>query len=453
MQYLVEDFGAKGDGITNDRTAIQAAIDACEKNGGGVVILSGGKTYISGYLLLKSNVEFHLETGAVLKATSDLGDYYPLSNGGVIHPHESGLPSYMNCEYAGRPFHAFIYAKDAENVVISGHGSIDGNEEIFYGTDAGYHIEGSYYPRIPLLLLEAVKHLSVQGVTLRNCAFWTLHMVGCQDVWIDGIRILNNLRMANSDGIDPDHCKNVRISNCHIECGDDAIVLKNTADFNSYGPCENITISNCTLISTSAAIKFGTEGEQDFRNILVENCVISASNRGISIQVRDCGRVENVIFSNLSIETRCFSYQWWGRAEAICITSLDRKPGVRHGKVRNIVFKNINCTGENGILVYGTEDNPIEDITFDEVHMTLEKTSKWDIGGYDIRPCELEDKFPKRDSGKVAGIYIRHAKNIKTENFSVRVTDNMQPYYLGDVVAEDTGDSLLTVNDTLHTAR
>ena len=450
MKYYVDEFGAKGNGITNDRVAIQRAIDTCANAGGGMVVLSGGKTYISGYLLLKSNVEFHLESGAVLKATSDLTDYYPLANGGVVHAHESGLPSYLNCEYAGRPFQAFIYALGEENVVISGHGTIDGNEEVFYGMDAGYHIEGSYYPRIPLLLLEDIRHLTVKGVTLANCAFWTLHMVGCNDVLVDGIRVLNNLRMANSDGIDPDHCKNVRIVNCHVECGDDAIVLKNTADYRKYGPTENVVISGCTLISTSSAIKFGTEGEDDFRNILVDNCCISESNRGISLQIRDCGNVENVTFSNITIGTRRFSYQWWGRSEAICVTGLDRKEGVKHGKIRNVLFQNINCTGENGILVYGTEDNPIEDIVFDRVCVNLKKTSRWEVEGYDIRPCELENKFPEKENKKIAGIYMRHVKQAEGRNIRVKVEESMQPFYLGDMSAEHTEGLSFTVNNRLY---
>lgn len=430
MRYYVDEFGAKGDGCSNDRMAIQAAIDACAAAGGGTVVLSGGKTYISGYLILKSNVEFHLENGSVLKGSSDFNEYYPLTNGGVIE--KRGVPSYLNCEYAGRPFHAFIYAVGEKNVVISGHGTIDGNEEMFYGTDAGYHIEGSYYPRIPLVLLEDISHLTVKEVTLANCAFWTLHMAGCRDVLVDGIRILNNLRMANSDGIDPDHCKNVRISNCHIECGDDAIVLKNSADYNQYGPTENVTITNCTLISTSSAIKFGTEGEADFRNVVVDNCCIYDSNRGISLQIRDCGNVENVVFSNINITTRRFSHQWWGRAEAICVTALDRKPGVRHGKIKNIRFHNINCIGENGIVVYGTEDNKIEDITFSGVNLHLEKRSKWPVEGYDIRPCELENKFPEKETGKISGIYVRNAENIVTDGLRITIADSMKEFVKGE---------------------
>lgn len=431
--YDILKFGAAGDGVTNDAAAIQAAVDACSEAGGGVVLFPGGRVYNSGSVVLKSNVEIHLEPGAVWKASDRIEDYYPLRNNGQITAHESGLPSYLNCEYAGKPFHAFIYALDQENITISGQGTIDGNESIFYGHDSGYHIEGTYYPRVPLLLLEAVKHLTIRDVRLVNCAFWTVHLVGCEDVLIDGIRLLNNLRMANSDGIDPDHCKNVRISNCHIECGDDAIVLKNSGDYKKYGACENIVITNCTLISTSAAIKFGTEGESDFRNVLVSNCTIQKSNRGISIQIRDNGNVENVVFSNLCIETRRFSHEWWGRAEAICLTALDRKPGVKAGKIRNVLFQNINCEGENGIFLLGSEDNYIEDVTFDNVSLVLDKKSKWTVEGYDKRPCQGEGAI----TTPISGIYADKVRNVQFKNVKIRKKEGILPYYKEDVTLLD----------------
>ncbi|HIX15865.1 MAG TPA: right-handed parallel beta-helix repeat-containing protein [Candidatus Hungatella pullicola] len=432
--YNILEYGAKGDGVTNDAKAIQSAVDACSQAGGGVVLFPGGHVYNSGYVILKSNVEVHLEMGAVWKASDHLEDYYPLRNNGHITAHESGLPSYLNSEYAGKPFHAFIYAYQEENICISGRGTIDANEKIFYGDDSGYHIEGSYYPRIPLMLLEAVNHLTITGVKLINCAFWTVHLVGCQDVLIDGIRLINNLKMANSDGIDPDHCRNVRISNCHIECGDDAIVLKNSGDYKKYGPCENIVVSNCTLISTSAAIKFGTEGESDFRNVLVTNCCISRSNRGISIQIRDCGNVENVIFSNIRIETRRFSHEWWGRAEAICLTSIDRKPGVKAGKIKNVRFQNITCEGENGIFLRGSDDNFIEDISFENISLVLEKNSKWEIEGYDIRPCQGDGNLRR----KICGVYGEYAKNLTFKNVKVEARESILPYYDKEMEFKDT---------------
>ena len=431
--YNIMDYGAMGDGAANDAPAIQKAVDECSQAGGGVVLFPGGRVYRSGSVVLKSNVEIHLEPGAVWKAWDTIEEYYPLRNNGRITVHESGLPSFLNSEYAGRPFNAFIYALEEENITISGQGTIDGNESIFYGDNSGYHIEGTYYPRVPLLLQEAVNHLTIRDVRLVNCAFWTVHLVGCNDVLIDGIRLLNNLKMANSDGIDPDHCKNVRISNCHIECGDDAIVLKNSGDYKKYGACENIVITNCTLISTSAAIKFGTEGESDFRNILVSNCCIHRSNRGISIQIRDCGNVENVIFSNIRIETRRFSHEWWGRAEAICLTALDRKPGVKAGKIRNILFRDITCEGENGIFLLGSSDNYIEDVTFDHIRLVLDRKSKWEIEGYDKRPCQGDGEIRTM----ISGIYVDKARDITFQDVKIRKKEGILPYYREDVTLLD----------------
>ncbi len=386
MVFNVLQFGAVGDGTTNDTASIQAAIDACRAAGGGQVMLPGGRTYRSGALVLCSNLELHLEMGAVLKGSDSLEDYR-LFSGNASAPQKRSVPSYVNCEYAGAPTHYFLYARDCENLAITGFGHIHGNEEIFYGEVTPWHIEGLFYPRAPMLFLENVSHLTIQQVTLEKSAFWTVHMVGCRDVLIDGIRILNNLLMANCDGIDPDHCQNVRIANCHIECADDCIVFKNTAAAMQYGPCENITVTGCTLTSSSAAIKFGSESEALFRNIIIENCIISHTNRAISLQLRDPGSIENVIFHNLVIQTELrYPHVFWGAAEPIAITVFKRKAHTQVGRISGIHFSNIRCHSENGILLYAEKEGDITDITFENISVTLQKVTDYDAGYHDLRP-------------------------------------------------------------------
>ena len=187
-----------------------------------------------------------------------------------------------------------------------------------------YYVTGNFYPRPTVIYVEKSNNITFKDVTIVDAPFWTLHPAGCDDVLISHIRILNPLDVANSDGIDPDHCSNVRIIGCHVTCADDCICLKTSKGNAEYGPCENIIIANCTLISTSAAIKIGTEGVGDFRNVIVDNCIISRSNRGLSIQIRDGGNVENVTYSNCIIETRRFCPDWWGTAEPIVITTFNR---------------------------------------------------------------------------------------------------------------------------------
>lgn len=423
--YYVHDYGAIGDGLHNDAPAIQAAIDACFANGGGRVVLSGGHVYRSGTLVLRSHTELHLEADAILKGSDFLTDYNYFGQGSVT-PEKITVPTYENCEYTGQPTLFFLYAKDCEHVSITGEGTIDGNEEIFYGAVTPWHIDGSFYPRVPLLFLENISHLTITQVTLTGSAFWTTHMVGCEDVLIDGIRILNNLRLANCDGIDPDHCKNVRITNCYIESADDCIVFKNTESAMKYGACENITVSDCTLISTSAAIKFGTESEAPFRNIRVKNCNIRRSNRGISLMLRDSGHIEDVVFSDINIETRMFSKEhWWGEAEPIAITAVKRKPETAIGYVRNVSFENINCIGENGILLYGDESRNLTDIRFNNINLQLVKKTRWPKNNHDLRPCMME---PSIIEGSLNVIFARNVASAVVENLSVSVSDEMKEY-------------------------
>lgn len=436
MTYNILDYGAVGNGLTNDTKALQRAIDDCHMQGGGRVYVPGGRTYRTGTIVLKSYVELYLEQGAVIKASDNLDDFrlsvensdgnkgtFKSDVGKQINESREQMPSYANSDYSGKPTLYFLYAKDCDYVSITGFGKIDGNEEIFFGKMTLWHIDGAFYPRMPMIFLENITHLTIKEVTLTNSAFWTVHMVGCRDVLIDGIRILNNLRMASSDGIDPDHCQNVRIANCHIESADDCIVLKNTQDAMEYGSCENIIIANCTLMSTSAAIKIGTESESAFRNIVVQNCNISKTNRGISLQLRDGGCIENVLFSNINIDTRHFSQEhWWGGAEPIAVTALPRKKTTKLGHIHNVRFENINCCSENGILIYGDNQDSIHGLAFHNITLHVMIKTNWRRDYHDLRPNHKVDVV----TDQLYAIYARNATNVKFSNFTLEIEDALQ---------------------------
>ncbi len=425
MDFDVLSYGARGDGRSDDALFIQKAIDCAAEAGGGRVVLDGNRVYFSSSLILKENVELHVAAGTVLKATDRIDDYFHPNRGEKDRGVDvSGTPVTL------KPSYAFIYGYKAHGAVISGRGIIDGNCYAFVKRVSEYYVTGDFYPRPTMIYIEASDHITVRDITLRNAPFWTLHPAGCNDVLISQIRILNPLDVANSDGIDPDHCSNVRIIGCHIECADDCICLKSSKGNMEYGPCENIVISDCTLISTSAALKIGTEGTGDFRNVVVRSVMISKSNRGISIQIRDGGNVENVMFSGIMIETRRFAPCWWGSAEPIAISSVNRDENTESGTIRNVLFENIYAKGENGVFIYG--NGKIDGVKFRNVNITLGSSSKWEKGVHDYRPGVGTDIL----SDGTYGFFSKGAKDVSFEDCSVAWLDDVSKTKRDDFLVE-----------------
>ena len=394
--FNIYDFGAKGDGKTYDTNSIQRSIDLCHKEGGGKVVIPSGK-YLTGSIILKSNVELHLMNGAILSASSD-----------ITH-HKHG---------------AIIYAKNAQNISITGFGVIDGNHESYVVEEIQYHMSGSSN-RPQMILFWGCKNVTISDITIQNAPEWTIHPVGCENTLIRNIKIFNNLKMANSDGIDPDHCKNMRIVGCTIHCADDCIVFKNTDRGREFGPCCNITVSGCNLVSTSSAIKFGSETVDLFKNIIITDCIINASNRALGIQLRDEGSVENVLFHNIIIETRRFYDRYWGRAEPIWITNIPRNNKIKTGHIKNITFSNIIAKCENGVFVQGTNEGDVSDICLENINLEIDKKSKWDGGVYDRRPAPTDSLI----HDKTNGLRIDTAHNIHLKDIKVSWGENVQSYY------------------------
>lgn len=410
--FNITDFGAKGDGSTLDTAAIQKAFDACTAHGG-TVIVPAGKRFLFGSVEMKSHTELHLEPGSELIGSPRIEDYTAAAFPGASDADRRG--------WAG------LVANNAENISITGTGTINGNGKA-YIAERNNNIYRMSRRRPFLSSLHKCRNVTIRDVTLLDSANWALHLTACEDINIDGIRILNDLRLPNCDGIDPDHCRNVRISNCLIQAGDDCIVLKNRAEAEGEGPTENVTISNCILCSTSTAIKIGTESFDNFRNILVTNCVVRSSNRGLSIQLRDSGNVEDVLFSNCFVETRHFDPNWWGRSEPIYVTAIHRNPGSKLGRVRNVRFTNIVCRSENGVFVAGSSDSPIENLALDNIDISLAHSSKWPGGIHDRRPCMSPDTAfgiaPELDAGLAKhptnGVFMEHTRDTILRNVKVK---------------------------------
>lgn len=404
--------------IAGAQTArIQTAIDEVRDAGGGKVVLESG-TFLTGTLRLYSHINLHLEQGAILKASDKPKDFIDCENAGGLYGVSQG---------------AFIIeAMDCEHISITGLGCIHGNGLAYmdgWRSPEGEYIRKHKEWRPRGIGFTSCKHVTLKDFTFRESASWTIHFTGCEDVLAQGLHILNRLDIGNCDGIDPDHCRNVRILGCHIEAADDCIVLKNTIEHTDKGPCENIVISNCTLISTSAAIKLGTESSGDFRNILVDNCIIQRSHRGLAIQLRDDGVIENVSFTNCIVETRRFHPLYWGRGEPIYVTAVPRNDGDKAGTIRNIRFFNIRCRSEGGVFIQGTEDAPIENLSMESVAVEMINRSRWEGGHHDLRPTH-GDEHGGLEEHKIHGVFIKHARDVYMRRIRTRWIDE-RPDFAG----------------------
>ena len=405
---LITDHGARADG-SDATTAIQAAIDAAAAAGGGRVVVPAGRRFRCRRLHLRSAIEFHLEGGSALECIVDHADYT-------------------------RDPRFWFHAQGAHDLSITGTGTLDGRGEAFM-REHGRYIHVGRFERPMAMAFEDCRHLRIRDIRIVNSPDWAMRPIGCEDVVISGVTILNSLKIPNCDGIDIDHSRRVCISDCHIESADDSICIKTRGEYANYGPVEDVLVSNCTLISTSCAVKIGTETCQDIRRVLFSNCTIRGTNRAIGICHRDAGTLSDISFDHLAIETRLFHDKWWGKAEPIYLTSVPRTHGAALGACERIRFRSITAVAENGCFVMGSAANRPRDVLFESVDLTWRRATTWPLGAYDIRPCPPETvpvggvpEGERTDWGMVnrrpnAGVYLEQADDVRFRGCRVRWQD------------------------------
>lgn len=412
--YNIRDYGAGLDGEENCAPAVQDAVDACAHAGGGRVVIPAG-LYTAGSIRLKSNVELHLQAGAVLRSSLRQNQITRLDN--------SPAQNNDGC---------FLGALHAENVTVSGAGVIDGQGgRVFFDEDTGDPFHecplrcAAFRPR--LTLFEDVENLTVRDVTFRDAAMWTLHMAGCRHVRITNVRICNDDRGANNDGIDPDCCRDVVISGCVIHTGDDAIVVKTTRNMAAlYGACERIIITGCVLHSRDSALKIGTETHAPIRDILFSDCVIDGCSRAAGIWARDGATLERIGIHHLTGSVRRYAdgrgLRWWGKGEPIFISATPRSAdGGFPGRIRDVSVDHICLDTESCVFIAGEMECPIENIILSDIQLRFRAQGTQPSGLFDEQPS-VHDVY----SHAVPVLYGRYVNGLHTRNFNyIRETPHL----------------------------
>lgn len=386
QQYFdVTKYGAKKDSSAKATAAIKKAIEAAVKVGGGTVYFPAGK-YLTGPIHLKSNITIFIDAGAELHFSDNFDDYLPM-----VESRYEGVDVIS--------FSPLFYAYKAENIAIIGRGKINGHGKKWWDFVEGYkegqprskwqYIFDSLnknillpdnpaqmkrgFLRPPFIQPMYCKNILIEGITITNSPFWTVNPEFCENVTINAVTIFNP-PSPNTDGINPESCKYVHISNCHISVGDDCITIKSGKDGpgrTKAMPAENYTITNCTMLSGHGGVVIGSEMSGGVKKIVINNCVFDGTDRGIRIKttrgrggvVEDI-RVDNIVMKNIRDQAIVLDMEY---AKVNPEPVSDRTP-----QFRNIRFSNITAYTKQAMFINGLDEMPVQEISLNDVAFEAE---------------------------------------------------------------------------------
>ncbi len=404
--YNILNFGAIADTTVDSREAIQKAIDAAYKNGGGTVVVPPGK-YLTGGIEMKDNVTLKLNAGAVLFGSKNLNAY--TAHNGFNQHGKAITRRYL------------ISIKSAKNVTLCGKGTIDGQGLHYWETQPELPHWIKAKPQRPNALVEVgeSENITITEVTLTNSPNWTCHILHSKDIVVHNIRIINSLFAPNADGIDITGSRDVRVSNCDIKTCDDGIVLKTWKNGKS---CEDVTVTNCTIETLCAALKLGTESYQDYRRIAFSNCAIKAASRLFAIYVRDGCTVEDVAVSNIVGTTKAPLVL--NRPVQIMITR--RNQNSKLGRIRNVQIHQMICKTDGRLLLTADKGASIDNLSITKLHLDYPFIEDPAIVGKTVKSGQFPRTLPEMIQ-KRAAIVAKNLNDFQLKDLTIHWTGEKVP--------------------------
>ena len=412
----VRESGALGEGQTLDTSAIQSCIDSCSAQGGGTVYIPAGQ-YLTGSLFLQNNICLHLDPGAVIVGSENPDDYP------IIHSRWEGK---HQDTYA-----PLITGQNLNNISVTGRGTIDGRGSIWWKAKEENRLA---HPRPRLISFSDCTNVMIDGITAINSPSWTINPVHCQNVTINAITIINPADSPNTDGINPDSCRLVRISNCYVSVGDDCITIKSGTEHehpDRYAPCHDITITNCTLERGHGGVVIGSEMSGGVKNVVISNCVFIGTDRGIRIKSRRGrgGIIEDIRVSNLIMDsvlcpfTMNLYYHIGVRGNTDISDKNPQSIDNTTPRIRRIHFSHITAREVKHAagFLYGLAEMPLEDISFSDITISVSEEAD---SGYPGMADDIQ-------SMSRAGFFIRNVRNLRLDH--VEISDQVgDPFDIAD---------------------
>ncbi len=426
----VRDFGAKGDGLSDDTCFIQAAIMSCPIDGR--IIIPAG-TYRITTLFLKSNIKLELGKGAILKAFTER-EKRPIIPG-RIQSYDEEDTCYLGT-WEGNPltmFSAVIQGMNLENVVIYGQGEIDGNADITNWWDKPKEKNLAYRPR--LIFLSNCKNVVIEGVVLINSPSWTLHPYFCSELKFISLSILNPKNSPNTDALNPESCNNVEITGVFFSVGDDCIAIKSGKIY--FGrkfktPSQNITIRQCCMQDGHGSVTIGSENAGGVRNITVRDCLFLHTDRGLRVKTRR-GRgedaiIDNIVFDNIRMDgvmtpivINCFYFCDPDGHSAYVQNKAAYPVDERTPVIKKLAFHNIDCINCHvaAVYIYGLPERKIEELQFENVTVQFDEKA---IKGYPDMMDDLEETSR-------LGVFIQNVEKLTLSEVTIKGQDG-EAYHL-----------------------